>query len=157
MLPADVRVIVWAIFVVGWATGAVALELTNSDDLAVTATESTIERFGLFTIIVLGEVVVGVVTGLSEVEHNLRTTATGLIGLMIGFGIWWTYFDFVGRRAPRSPRASVFWMISHLPVTLAIAASGATDHGPDREWKRDGPRRRGSGGAPREWRGDLCR
>lgn len=125
VLPADVRVIVWAIFVVGWATGAVALELTNSDDLAVTATESTIERFGLFTIIVLGEVVVGVVTGLSEVEHNLRTTATGLIGLMIGFGIWWTYFDFVGRRAPRSARASTFWMISHLPVTLAIAASGA--------------------------------
>ncbi len=125
LLPADARVIVWAIFLVGWVVGALALELTRVDGLAMSVTESTIERFGLFTIIVLGEVVVGVVTGLSEVEHNLRTTATGVIGLMIGFGIWWTYFDFVGRRAPKTPQAGMVWIVSHLPVTLAIAASGA--------------------------------
>jgi low temperature requirement protein LtrA len=125
LLPADSRVLVWAVFMVGWVVGALALELTRADDLAMSVTESTIERFGLFTIIVLGEVVVGVVTGLSEVERNLRTTATGVIGLMIGFGIWWTYFDFVGRRAPKTARASMVWIVSHLPVTLAIAASGA--------------------------------
>jgi low temperature requirement protein LtrA len=124
-LPTDLRVMVWAIFLIGWVVGALVLELTRTDDLAMRVAESTIERFGLFTIIVLGEVVVGAVTGLSEVEHNLRTTATGVIGLMIGFGIWWTYFDFVGRRAPRSARASMLWMVCHLPVTLSVAASGA--------------------------------
>lgn len=66
-LPADARVVVWAILLVGWLAGAL-----------------TIERFGLFTIIVLGEVIVGVVTGLSEVERTLRTTVTGIVGRMIG-------------------------------------------------------------------------
>jgi low temperature requirement protein LtrA len=47
-----------------------------------------------------------------------------MIGLMIGFGIWWTYFDFVGRRFPRAGRQSL-WMAGHLPVVMAIAGSGA--------------------------------
>jgi low temperature requirement protein LtrA len=85
-----------------------------------------VERFGLFVIIVLGEVVVGVVTGLSEAGHGLTSIATGLVGLMIGFGIWWTYFDYIGRRRPRMDGGRLLvWMSGHLPVTMAIAASGA--------------------------------
>jgi low temperature requirement protein LtrA len=103
----------------------------------ISATDSTVERFGLFTIIVLGEVVVGVVTGLSEAVLDFRVMATGLIGLGIGFGAWWTYFDFVGRRHPR-PEASVQWMFSHLPISMGIAAAGAAlvslvEHASDRQ------------------------
>jgi low temperature requirement protein LtrA len=85
-----------------------------------------VERFGLFVIIVLGEVVVGVVTGLSDAERTLRTTATGLLGLAIGFAYWWTYFDYVGRRLPIDTGTKrTQWMYAHLPVTLSIAAAGA--------------------------------
>lgn len=45
---------------------------------------------------------------------------------MIGFGAWWTYFDFAGHRPPSStPRASLQWMLTHLPLTAASAAMGA--------------------------------
>ena len=64
-------------------------------------TDSMVERFGLFTIIVLGEVIVGVVEGLSEAERTAEVAATGLLGLMIGFAFWWTFFDFAGRRLPK--------------------------------------------------------
>ena len=37
-----------------------------------------VERFGLFTIIVLGEVVVGVVKGIGEVDLDLVTHGHGL-------------------------------------------------------------------------------
>ncbi|MEL7210942.1 MAG: low temperature requirement protein A, partial [Actinomycetota bacterium] len=84
------------------------------------------ERFGLFTIIVLGEVVVGVVDGLSEASRGARTIATGVIGLTIGFGVWWNYFDFVGRRPPRpGPVTRGAWNLGHMPLWLSIAAGGA--------------------------------
>ncbi len=93
---------------------------------AFRVTESTAERFGLLTIIVLGEVVVGVVDGLSEASRNGRTIATGIVSLTIGFGFWWNYFDFVGRRPPR-PGALTrgMWNLGHLPMWLSVAATGA--------------------------------
>ena len=49
-----------------------------------------------------------------------------MIALVIGFGFWWIYFDLVGRRLPRSDgRALANWLLSHLPITLSIAAAGA--------------------------------
>ncbi|NNC92946.1 MAG: low temperature requirement protein A [Acidimicrobiia bacterium] len=124
-LPDGVRTVSWAVFMVAWIGGWVSIErlARRQPDIAFEATDSLVERFGLFTIIVLGEVVVGVVSGLSEVERTVEAVATGMIGLGIGFGIWWTYFDYVGGRRPRPGPSG--WMVSHLPITMAIAASGA--------------------------------
>jgi low temperature requirement protein LtrA len=50
----------------------------------------------------------------------------GLVAVVVGFGAWWTYFDFAGHRDPRPDRpASLQWILSHLPLTAAIAAMGA--------------------------------
>jgi low temperature requirement protein LtrA len=89
-------------------------------------TDSLIERFGAFVIIVLGETVTGVVTGLTQDPTGATTLAVGLTAILIGFGSWWTYFDFAGNREPRATRsASLLWMLGHLPITAAIAAMGA--------------------------------
>jgi low temperature requirement protein LtrA len=74
---------------------------------AMAPTESRVERFGLFTIIVLGEIVVGVVNGVSAIDHTFISITTGLLALAIGFGFWWNYFDFVGGRVPKPGRARV--------------------------------------------------
>ena len=90
-------------------------------------TGSLVERMGLFTIIVLGELVVGVVGGISDAEHrDVTTVATGILGLTIAMGIWWNYFDMLGRRVPgqRGHRLAS-WLYAHLPLAMAIAASGA--------------------------------
>jgi len=124
----EVRLIIWALFVVGWVAGNIAVDNVRGGfaGLGVNVTESMIERAGLFTIIVLGEVVVGVVTGISDAERTTIVIATGIIGLVIGFAFWWTYFDFVGGRAVRVGRGqNTQWMMGHLPATMAIAASGA--------------------------------
>jgi low temperature requirement protein LtrA len=122
------RVALWAAVVVCWTVGGnllVASDHTEGFGEGVTA--SLVERMGLFTIVVLGEVVVGVVGGIAEVEHRDATTiATGMIGLTIGMGLWWNYFDTLGRRVPgqRGPRLAG-WLYAHLPLTMAIAAGGA--------------------------------
>ena len=139
-LPEDARVVLWAILVAGWVIGTLLLAaMTTGEEtpFRIRAEDSLVERFGLFTIIVLGEVVVGVVTGISEADHEFRTVATGMLALTIAFGLWWTYFDFAGRRRPLHEGTNVArWVLSHLPLTLAIAASGAAtvtliEHGAD--------------------------
>lgn len=88
------------------------------------ATESMAERFGLLTILVLGEVVVGVVNGLIEAERTPIAIVTGLLALGIGFGFWWNYFDSIGRRLPLA-NAQPVWMFAQLPLQASIAAAGA--------------------------------
>jgi low temperature requirement protein LtrA len=66
------------------------------------------------------------VSGLSAAEPDALTIVTGMLALVIGLGQWWLYFDLVGRRLPRSSRGTIAaWMLSHLPITLSIVATGA--------------------------------
>jgi len=127
VLPVEPRLVAWAALAGGWL--ALALLLLGSragHTLGITPTESLVERFGLFTIIVLGEVVFGVVAGLSAAKHDVTTIVTGLVALVVGFGFWWIYFDVVGGRLPNSDgRAVANWIVSHCPITLSIAAVGA--------------------------------
>lgn len=88
---------------------------------------SVVERFGLLTIIVLGEVIIGVVSGVAE-RPQLSWWAGGLgfLGMMIAIGLWWVYFDFVSGYAP-IPRIGMrlLWTYLHLPITMGITAVGA--------------------------------
>jgi low temperature requirement protein LtrA len=127
-LPPEPRLLVWAAFVIGWFVYFVALAWNPRLGFGrgVAPTDSLVERFGLFTIIVLGEVVFGVVAGLSTAEHDAITIATGILALGLGFGFWWIYFDALGGRLPRREgRALIAWLLGHFPIALAIAASGA--------------------------------
>jgi len=124
-VPEGPRTVVWAVLVLFWIIGANVLNRDPTMRHATVPTDSLVERFGLFVIIVLGEVIVGVVTGLAQVPATFRVIATGLLGLMIAFAYWWTYFDYAGRRLPRPGPSLATWMTAHLPVTGAIAAAGA--------------------------------
>jgi low temperature requirement protein LtrA len=127
-LDKEVRLLVWGAFTLAWVLGILLIGRRSREvvELGVTATESMVERFGLFTIIVLGEVVVGVVDGMAAIELDPRAMGTGILALVVGFGFWWIYFDFVGRRLPRNDGPALTdWMMSHLPITLSIAGAGA--------------------------------
>ncbi len=127
LLPPEPRLVAWAAFTTMWVV-VIVLAGRSAVGLSpgVTPTESLVERFGLFTIIVLGEVIFGVVDGLALAVHDATTIATGMLALGIGFGFWWIYFDVVGRRLPRQDgRSLANWLLSHFPITLSIAAAGA--------------------------------
>jgi low temperature requirement protein LtrA len=127
-LPAEGRLIVWAALVVGWLALMLYLGWVSRRRLVmgIVPTDSMVERFDLLVIIVLGEVVVGVVNGLAGSDTDPLTLGTGFAALMVGFGLWWIFFDFAGRRQPRAEGLTVnAWMEGHLPVTLAIAGAGA--------------------------------
>lgn len=126
-LSDDVRLAVWLSVVVGWLVFGIALFVGRRRQLSFfAATESLVERLALFVMIVLGETVVGVVNGILETEQAALEITTGVLGLCIGFGIWWNYFDIVGARGPgEKPRRIAIWFFGHLPQTGSIAVAGA--------------------------------
>jgi low temperature requirement protein LtrA len=127
LLPGGARVAAWALVVVGWLVGITVLDWLSgaTRDTSISASESMIERFDLFTIIVLGEVVVGVVNGIADAGRTPIAVVTGILGLGIGFAYWWSYFDLVAARRVRSERGALSrWLVGHLPVTMSIAATG---------------------------------
>lgn len=126
-LSADVRLVVWAVFVVAWCSvECIILIFWRRRPSYDVVTDPMVERFGLFIIIVLGEVVIGVVNGLTDTGRSPLVTTTGLLGLLIGFGFWWNYADLVSRRLPRETGHSLAtWIFTHLPLTMAVATAGA--------------------------------
>ncbi|MEP7035289.1 MAG: low temperature requirement protein A [Actinomycetota bacterium] len=128
LLPDGARLAAWALVVVGWLAGITVLDWRSgaTRDTSINASQSMIERFDLFTIIVLGEVVVGVVNGIADAGRTPIAVLTGILGLGIGFAYWWSYFDLVGARRVRTQRGALSrWLVGHLPVTMTIAATGA--------------------------------
>lgn len=90
-------------------------------------TESLAERYALFVIIVLGEAVAGVANGLLAAELRTPLTfVTALACLLVAFGLWWSYFDSTHGQPPRRQVAAYgAWIFWHLPLTAAIAGTGA--------------------------------
>jgi low temperature requirement protein LtrA len=90
--------------------------------------EHIAERYGLFTIIGLGEVILAttvafqrsMTTGLS-----LDLVLVGVGGLLLMFGIWWVYFLGGDEHGFRSLRVALSWGYGHYLVFGSIAALGA--------------------------------
>jgi low temperature requirement protein LtrA len=129
LLPASTRIPAWGLIDAAYLAGFAAVIITASpaQAAALIVTDTLTERFGAFIIIVLGETLTGVVAGLSGQPVSALTLAVGLVAVVVGFGAWWTYFDFAGGRRPRPERAaSMQWVLGHLPLTAAIAVMGAS-------------------------------
>jgi low temperature requirement protein LtrA len=88
------------------------------------------ERMGLFTIIVLGESVLAVVTGVSNMEFDIYSMSILGLGLSIPFSLWWLYFDSVDGAPIRAVREKgriglySIWLYGHFPLVVAITSVG---------------------------------
>jgi low temperature requirement protein LtrA len=90
------------------------------------------ERFGLFTLILLGESVVAVMQGMeSQEDWTPAAAASAFLGMGISFFIWWWYFDGAsgGSEQPvRTKRDALrfhVWSYAHFPLYLGIVIVGA--------------------------------
>ena len=88
------------------------------------------ERYGLFTLIVLGECVLAATTTVQAavrtggLSASLAVVAAG--GLVLLFAMWWAYFDRPAAEGLRtSPRSAFAWGYWHLLVFACLAAVGA--------------------------------
>jgi low temperature requirement protein LtrA len=130
VVPVPARFVIWIV--------ALAIDL-STPWLAVTHSVKVPphgshlpERFGLFTLILLGESVIAVMQGMKGQEYwSVAPAFSAFLGMAIAFAIWWWYFD--GAAAAREQhvrsRSDVvrfhIWSYAHLPLYLGIAVAAA--------------------------------
>jgi low temperature requirement protein LtrA len=85
------------------------------------------ERFGLLTLIVLGESVFAVVLGASRVSWVAGSAAAAAAGFLIAASLWWIYFDFLDERTvtARGIIGGLTFTYMHYFVVVGLAALGA--------------------------------
>jgi len=89
------------------------------------------ERFGLFTIILLGEFVAAVMHGIESQEYwSFPAASTAFMSMAFAFIVWWWYFDGAEGSAERHIKTKKqavrfrLWSYAHLPLFLGIGAAG---------------------------------
>src|SRR5258708_16818065 len=101
-LPAELGLMVWAIYTVAWVFLLLLFGRSRVGlGRGMTPTDSLVERFATITIIVLGEVVFGVVDGLSQSKRDFTAISTCMLALAVGFGLCWISSDAVGGTLPK--------------------------------------------------------
>jgi low temperature requirement protein LtrA len=88
-----------------------------------------VERYGLFTIIVLGESILAASLAIQAATADGASAADLLAeivgGVLIVFAMWWLYFDRPAPDLGKSLREPFVWGYGHLLVFAAAAATGA--------------------------------
>ena len=90
------------------------------------------ERFGLFVIIVLGEAIIAVATGVAETTWQWQSALIGACGFVTAVSLWWMYFERSDesainqalRSGKRALLRSYIYGYSHVFVFMGIVATG---------------------------------
>jgi low temperature requirement protein LtrA len=89
------------------------------------------ERFGLFTLILLGESIVNAVKGIqSQAGWSPAAAMAALSGVGLLFAMWWSYFEGAAGPADRHVRSRrearwlEVWSYAHVPLYVGIAVAG---------------------------------
>ena len=83
------------------------------------------ERYGLLTIIVLGESFVKVLSYLTAPEVEWEYLLKGFFNMGLTCCVWWIYFDDVaGSNIKKQRGAWVVWFFAHLPLAASVTAVG---------------------------------
>jgi low temperature requirement protein LtrA len=88
------------------------------------------ERFGLFTMILLGESIIAIMKGIqAQPDWSPAAAGAALGGIGFTFLVWWLYFEYAGAASDRpvrtahERRAYEVWTYAHLPLYLGLVLS----------------------------------
>jgi low temperature requirement protein LtrA len=105
----------------------IAHRLLRRSSLDLTLSPSMSERLGLFTIIVFGEVVLGVVNGISELNlANISTWLKFAFAVAIVFALWWIFFTMASNRnAKKGFTNATLLELLYIPALISLGLIAA--------------------------------
>jgi low temperature requirement protein LtrA len=124
-VPPPYRYAVWAIGLFVELLGPILAVRTLDNPRISFHPRHIPERYGLFTLIVLGESVLAVAAGTAGTHWAPAGVLTAVAGFVAAVCIWWLYFDHVGSSGIElGPRPAFYWGYGHYAVYAGIAAFG---------------------------------
>jgi low temperature requirement protein LtrA len=124
VVPPPTRYVLWAI--------GLTIDLsmpptsTRIHRLVPTSPGHVPERWGLFTLIALGESVVSVGLGAADAHWRVNSGLAAVSGFVVVACIWWLYFDGLSSVTLRgSTGDTVVYSYAHLPLIGALASVAA--------------------------------
>ncbi|MBD2257409.1 low temperature requirement protein A [Pseudanabaena sp. FACHB-2040] len=129
-LPPPTRFFLWGVaLLIEITTGPITYATIRSVPRQVSHMD---ERFGLFVIIVLGEAIIAVASGVADLQWQWQEILTASAGFIAAVSLWWMYFervdDSVINTALHGDRLALMrsyvYGYSHVLVFMGIAAMG---------------------------------
>jgi low temperature requirement protein LtrA len=125
LVPSPFRYVVWAVGLTVELLGPILAVMTLENPRITFHPRHIAERYGLFTLIVLGESVLAVASGTAGTDWAPAAVLTAVAGFLAAACIWWLYFDHVGSAGIElGPRPAFYWGYGHYAVYAGIAAFG---------------------------------
>ena len=125
LVPAPFRYVLWAVGLAVELLGPILAVMTLDNPRITFHPRHIAERYGLFTLIVLGESVLAVASGTAGTDWEPAAMFTAVAGFVAAACIWWLYFDHVGSSGIElGPRPAFYWGYGHFAVYAGIAAFG---------------------------------
>jgi len=116
------KLIIPLVLIFNYAPPFVSNVLLRRDRMDLNLSSSMVERMGLFTIIVFGEVVLGVVTGISKTgAEDFTDLLNFALALSIVFVLWWLFFTLIANRKvkPGFVKASYLELL-YIPALISL-------------------------------------
>ncbi|MEJ6980076.1 low temperature requirement protein A [Pedobacter sp. P351] len=111
------------IFLFNYSPPFVSHILLKQSSQRLDLSSSMFERLGLFTIIIFGELMLGVIDGISEVSVlNFSVWLNFALAVGLVFGLWWIFFTMIARREAKKnfARASLLELL-YIPALVALS------------------------------------
>ncbi len=123
LLPEPARYYLWAVaLLVDLAMPPTSIPIHR---IVPVSSEHVPERWGLFTLIVLGESVVAVALGGASGEYDTDSSILAVLGFIVVAGLWWAYFDGHEGVELDSAPAPLIYSYAHLPLLAGLGAVSA--------------------------------
>ena len=121
------RIIFWVALVINYLPFALTARRLKKDNTDYTLSSNMSERLGLFTIIIFGEAILGVI---NSVSHSaVLDIYIGLyfgLGILIIFALWWIFFSTIAdRECKKGMWAGNAISILYLPTLASLSMIGA--------------------------------
>ncbi len=123
-----VRIIFYITLLLNYAPPFLTHTLLKKESLELTLSSSMSERLGLFTIIIFGEVALGVVNGVSGLkELSFKIWLNFGLAISIVFSLWWIFFTLISdRNCKRGMINSSLLELLYIPTLIALGLLSVT-------------------------------
>jgi len=129
--PQWLKIIVPLVIICNYTPPFIAHRLLRRSSTDLNLSSAMSERLGLFTIIVFGELVLGVVNGISELHVASFTTWLNFaFAIAIVFALWWIFFSLASNREAKKGFVNATLLeLLYIPTLISLGVMAASFSG----------------------------